>query len=334
MTEENRNEILQKLIFSAQNENKFTLMDLKDYLLGEHVDSDEDVAFFREELSKLGLIAEEIDSEDSDYIEEPSSDEIADLEEEGEEDDLLSDEDDMMGEDEADSIDLIDEPTDAELSKVEEEESEDEDEDEEDEENLDERDSYTKSFIRENFSDGSVAEGISNIDEDVEQVVRNRPNILGTDKGETSSDDPIRLYLREIGRETLLTADEEVELSKQMEEGALIIKNVIQQSGIMITCFTQILEKLNTKYEEAEDYNAKDQKELITEQKRYSSFYREGLKECQSALKNYNELKQNKFASGEEILHNDELIKKKHQLLKKLSQIEIQPEEITTLNFW
>ena len=97
----------------------------------------------------------------------------------------------------------------------------------------------------------------------------------------------------------------------------------------MITCFTQILEKLNTKYEEAEDYNAKDQKELITEQKRYSSFYREGLKECQSALKNYNELKQNKFASGEEILHNDELIKKKHQLLKKLSQIEIQPEEIT-----
>ena len=329
MTEENRNEILQKLIFSAQNENKFTLMDLKDYLLGEHVDSDEDVAFFREELSKLGLIAEEIDSEDSDYIEEPSSDEIADLEEEGEEDDLLSDEDDMMGEDEADSIDLIDEPTDAELSKVEEEESEDEDEDEEDEENLDERDSYTKSFIRENFSDGSVAEGISNIDEDVEQVVRNRPNILGTDKGETSSDDPIRLYLREIGRETLLTADEEVELSKQMEEGALIIKNVIQQSGIMITCFTQILEKLNTKYEEAEDYNAKDQKELITEQKRYSSFYREGLKECQSALKNYNELKQNKFASGEEILHNDELIKKKHQILKKLSQIEIQPEEIT-----
>ncbi|MBO6000567.1 MAG: RNA polymerase sigma factor RpoD [Spirochaetales bacterium] len=325
MTEENRNEILQKLIFSAQNENKFTLMDLKDYLLSEHVDSDEDIAFFKEELSKLGLIAEENESDDSDFIEEPSSDEIEGMEEEGEEDDDLL----MEEEDEGDSIDLIDEPTDAELSKVEEEESEDEDEEEEDEDNLDERDSYTKSFIRENYSDGSVSEGISNIDEDVEQVVRNRPNILGTDKGETSSDDPIRLYLREIGRETLLTADEEVELSKQMEEGALIIKNVIQQSGIMITCFTQILEKLNTKYEEAEDYNAKDQKELITEQKRYASFYREGLKECQSALKNYNELKQNKFASGEEVLHNDELVKKKNQLLKKLSQIEIQPEEIT-----
>lgn len=328
MTEENRSEILQKLIYSAQNENSFTIADLNEYLLSEHVDSEEDIAFFRDELRSKGLLIENSDEEESDFIDEPTSDEIADMEDEGEEDDLLASEDD---EDllEDNPIDLMDEPTDEDLEKVEEEESEDEDEDEDDEENLDERDSYTKSFIRENFSESAGAEVMTNIDEDVEQAVRNRPSVLGTDKGETSSDDPIRLYLREIGRETLLTADEEVELSKQMEEGALIIKNVIQQSGIMITSFTQILEKLNTKYEEAEDYNAKDQKELITEQKRYCTFYKESLKECQSALKNYNELKQNKFASGEEVLHNDELVKKKTNLLKKLSQIEIQPEEIT-----
>ncbi len=328
MTEENRSEILQKLIYSAQNENSFTIADLNEYLLSEHVDSEEDIAFFRDELRSKGLLIENSDEEESDFIDEPTSDEIADMEDEGEEDDLLASEDD---EDllEDNPIDLMDEPTDEDLEKVEEEESEDDDEDEDDEENLDERDSYTKSFIRENFSESAGAEVMTNIDEDVEQAVRNRPSVLGTDKGETSSDDPIRLYLREIGRETLLTADEEVELSKQMEEGALIIKNVIQQSGIMITSFTQILEKLNTKYEEAEDYNAKDQKELITEQKRYCTFYKESLKECQSALKNYNELKQNKFASGEEVLHNDELVKKKTNLLKKLSQIEIQPEEIT-----
>ena len=328
MTEENRSEILQKLIYCAQNENSFTIADLNEYLLSEHVDSEEDIAFFRDELRSKGLLIENSDEEESDFIDEPTSDEIADMEDEGEEDDLLASEDD---EDllEDNPIDLMDEPTDEDLEKVEEEESEDEDEDEDDEENLDERDSYTKSFIRENFSESAGAEVMTNIDEDVEQAVRNRPSVLGTDKGETSSDDPIRLYLREIGRETLLTADEEVELSKQMEEGALIIKNVIQQSGIMITSFTQILEKLNTKYEEAEDYNAKDQKELITEQKRYCTFYKESLKECQSALKNYNELKQNKFASGEEVLHNDELVKKKTNLLKKLSQIEIQPEEIT-----
>ena len=331
MTDESRNEILQKLLYSAQNENTFTLSDLSEYLLAEHVDSEEDIAYFKNELSKRNLLIEDSEDEESDFIAEPTSDDIEDLDEEA--DDLLEPEDDedLLHDDEGD-LDLIDEPTDAELEKVEEDESEDEDEDEEDEdeENLDERDSYTKTFIRENFSDGiGASEGIANIDEDVEQAVRNRPSVLGTDKGETSSDDPIRLYLREIGRETLLTADEEVELSKQMEEGALIIKQVIQQSGIMITCFTHILEKLNVKYEEAEDFNAKDQKELITEQKRYSSFYKESLKDCQSALRSYNELKQSKFASGEEVLHNDDLVKKKAQLLKKLSQIEIQPEEIT-----
>jgi RNA polymerase primary sigma factor len=332
MTDETRNEILQKLLYSAQNENTFTLSDLSEYLLAEHVDSEEDIAYFKNELSKRNLLIEDSEDEESDFIAEPTSDDIEDLDDGA--DDLLEPEDDedLLHDDEAD-LDLIDEPTDAELEKVEEDESDDEDEEDEDEdeENLDERDSYTKTFIRENFSDGIGASegGISNIDEDVEQAVRNRPSVLGTDKGETSSDDPIRLYLREIGRETLLTADEEVELSKQMEEGALIIKQVIQQSGIMITCFSQILEKLNVKYEEAEDFNAKDQKELITEQKRYSSFYKESLKECQNALRSYNELKQSKFASGEEVLHNDELVKKKAQLLKKLSQIEIQPEEIT-----
>ena len=50
MTEENRSEILQKLIYSAQNENSFTISDLNEYLLSEHVDSEEDIAFFQEQL--------------------------------------------------------------------------------------------------------------------------------------------------------------------------------------------------------------------------------------------------------------------------------------------
>lgn len=324
MTEENKQEILQKLVYSAQNENKFTMSDLKEYLLSEHVDADEDVEFFKTQLEKKNLLISDNDVESADFIDEPPTDEIDGMDEE--EDDALlgSDEDDEILSD--DGLDSLDVP---ESEEPEDEHDDDDDDLEEDDDSIDEKDSYTKSFIRENFNDGSgPMETMANIDEDVEHAVH-RPSVLGTDKGETSSDDPIRLYLREIGKETLLTAEEEVELSKQMEEGALIIKSVIQKSGIMITCFAAILEKLNTRYEDAEDYSAKDQKELITEQKRYSTFYKESLKEFQSTLRNYVELKQNKLASGEEVLKNDELVKKKHQLLKKLSQIELQPEEIT-----
>ena len=324
MTEENKQEILQKLIYSAQNENKFTVSDLKEYLLSEHVDADEDIEYFRNQLEKKNLIISESDVETPDFIEEPPTDEMEEIEDEEEDDALLGgDEDDEILTDDVDALD-VQEPAESE------DETDDEDDDDLDDEDdrIDEKDSYTKSFILENFNDGSgPMDTMANIDEDVEHAVH-RPSVLGTDKGETSSDDPIRLYLREIGKETLLTAEEEVELSKQMEEGSLIIKGVIHKSGIMITCFANILEKLNTRYEDAEDYSAKDQKELITEQKRYSTFYKESLKEFQSALRNYVELKQNKLASGEEVLKNDELVKKKNQLLKKLSQIELQPEEI------
>ena len=327
MTEETRQEILQKLIYSAQNENKFTLSDLKDFLFAEHVDSDEDIEYFKNQLEKKNLLISENDEDPDDFIDEPPTDE--NIDEMGEEeDDLLASEDDEEGILPDESLDVLSEP---EPDDSEEESDEDEDDEleDEDDERLDEKDTYTKNFILENFNDSSgPIEPMANIDEDVEHAVH-RPTVLGTDKGETSSDDPIRVYLREIGKETLLTAEEEVELSKQMEEGALIISNVIHKSGIMITCFVDILEKLNTKYEEAEDFNAKDQKELITEQKRYANYYKDTLKEVQSQLRNYAELKQNKLASGEEILKNDELVKKKNQILKKLSQIELQPEEIT-----
>ena len=129
MTEENRSEILQKLIYSAQNENKFTLLDLKDYLLGEHVVADEDIAFFRDEMSKMGLLIEEDDADDGDFIEEPTSDDIEEIEDVEEEDDeLLGDEEDD------EDLNLIEEPTNEDLDKVEEEESDDEDEDEDEDE--------------------------------------------------------------------------------------------------------------------------------------------------------------------------------------------------------
>ena len=55
-----------------------------------------------------------------------------------------------------------------------------------------------------------------------------RSRLVNSDK-ESNVDDPIRLYLREIGKENLLTAEQEVELSKTMEQGNNIIKDVIKK---------------------------------------------------------------------------------------------------------
>jgi RNA polymerase primary sigma factor len=66
----------------------------------------------------------------------------------------------------------------------------------------------------------------------------------------------------------------------------------------------------------------------MNDQKRYLQFYREILKEIGTPLKNYMELKKNTIATGGDILHDEPFAKKRSMLLKKLSKIELQPEEI------
>ncbi|OHD65844.1 MAG: RNA polymerase subunit sigma, partial [Spirochaetes bacterium GWF2_52_7] len=157
-----------------------------------------------------------------------------------------------------------------------------------------------------------------------------RSGILGSDKSDSSVDDPIRLYLREIGRENLLNAEQEVELSKRMEEGAEIIKNVILKSGVLISSFNDIMEVVNTRFDEEElEFSPKELKEKMNDQKRYVQFYREVLKDISAPLKNYIELKKKTVATGGEILLDESFSKKRVTLLKKLSKVELQPEEIS-----
>ncbi|NCB28810.1 MAG: sigma-70 family RNA polymerase sigma factor, partial [Clostridia bacterium] len=267
-----------------------------------------------------------------------------DLEEEPDEEDMLVDDsledDDELGVDAL--IDDFPEHHDDEKSADKKKGKDDgDDDDDEDDASLDDEEDASPS-IKHAWSgigtdDDSVGSGerfvdISSLDDhdgDIDHIRHN--TILGTDKSDTSGDDPIRLYLREIGKENLLTADQEVELSKKMEDGALIIKEVIQESGVMITRFHEIIKTLNTKIEgQEEEYNAKDYKELVTNQKRYSQYYKEQLKDVQAALKNYISKKEQMISSGEDVLNDEGLAKTRGTLLKKLAKVELQPEEITS----
>ena len=63
----------------------------------------------------------------------------------------------------------------------------------------------------------SVDDDASSSDEDVQKVVEevNSKKRLISGEKDSGGDDPVRLYLREIGKENLLTAEQEVELSKK-----------------------------------------------------------------------------------------------------------------------
>ena len=68
--------------------------------------------------------------------------------------------------------------------------------------------------------DGSTAaDQLARDDEQRSAVVETRGAAQAHDPGSTNLDDPVRMYLREIGRVSLLTGEREVELAMAMERG-------------------------------------------------------------------------------------------------------------------
>ena len=113
-----------------------------------------------------------------------------------------------------------------------------------------------------------------------------KKQLMHSDK-EVNGDDPVRLYLREIGKENLLTADQEVSLSKEMEEGENIIKDVIKKSGILIPEFYSIGVKAFSRVDVQPGRNRKEINEEMTEKRRLKTCYSEYVKPVFSEMKAY-----------------------------------------------
>jgi len=169
-------------------------------------------------------------------------------------------------------------------------------------------------------------------EDEEEDEERDSGKILASDK-DGIVDDPIRLYLREIGGESLLTAEQEVQLSQQMEEGENILKRVISRSGMIIPEFYKLSMKTFSRFDPKEaDMSKKEISDMMAERRRLNQFYRDSLKDVSSLLKSYMEAKNKVLTMGGNILEDAALRKKARTIMNHLKNVDIQQEEIQKLS--
>ncbi|HEQ71549.1 MAG TPA: sigma-70 family RNA polymerase sigma factor, partial [Spirochaetia bacterium] len=169
-------------------------------------------------------------------------------------------------------------------------------------------------------------------EEQREEKANKKKKLVYAEGKESSNDDPIRLYLREIGKENLLTAEQEVILSKKMEEGGQIITKVILDSNILINEFYRICRKALSKRDPREmNLSKKEVSEILAERKRLNIFYRDAIRDVFPKLKEYHEHKKQYEDFKDELLSNADLAKKRTSILNQLKKVTYQLDEINAI---
>lgn len=198
---------------------------------------------------------------------------------------------------------------------------------------MEEADALLEEDAEDDVDDEDLADALEDDDTIVEAKIdeTGSQRLVTTSDKEITIDDPIKLYLREIGKENLLTADQEVYLSKKMEDGQNIIIDVIKNSGMMIPEFFIIAQKAFTKIDIHEQGRArKEINEEMAEKRRLKSSYSMILKPLREEMKQYMLLKRqlNENDQSIAIFQDPQLVAFRDKIIPELQRIEIQTEEI------
>lgn len=169
---------------------------------------------------------------------------------------------------------------------------------------------------------------------DIDDEVKKEWNVFDT--SDDKIDDPIRLYLREIGKKRLLSAEEEVQFAKEMREGERQIVEIIKKSGIFIFELYKIMQNLNREKDSGTEifaYNSKNyhEYEKRSENKRLSQLYRDVIKQIGGKLKEYMQYKAQLYVSGKKNSDVAKLQSMKAHLLKKIQHLFIDASEVHRL---
>ena len=177
------------------------------------------------------------------------------------------------------------------------------------------------------LEDEDVADDTDHADKPPAAVSR---KLVYNDK-DSAVDDPIRLYLREIGRETLLTAKDEVDLSKEMETGENIVKELLTSSGAVIPPFYTIAERAVRDAREP-NLTKKEASEFLADRRRLNAWYKDAIRELYPDLKGYVEAKKRIAEEGGEVIGNDRLAELRAPILRSLKNIAFHQDEISKVS--
>ncbi len=148
------------------------------------------------------------------------------------------------------------------------------------------------------------------------------------------SDDPVKLYLKQIGKEKLLTSKEEIELSEMMENGENIIKEILHQSGILIPSMHDLAKRAFTRkpapisFNNDQVFHNEGDQDVHSERRRLNQYYKNSLRPLYSSLKQYMEYKRQLIEQDGEIEHDDNLKQQSDDLRPSLQKIDLYQEEI------
>ncbi|WP_433996714.1 RNA polymerase sigma factor RpoD [Borrelia venezuelensis] len=150
---------------------------------------------------------------------------------------------------------------------------------------------------------------------------------------DSNSEDPIRLYLKEIGKEFLLTGNQEVELAKQMDSGESIIENILKNEGLVIENYYNLVNAIYSRVDKEEFFKKEKEREkdnnfdYYNKKKRITSFYKASLKPFQDRLTKYIERKHSLYELGEDIFEESITSERLH-IKEMLKSVPLYQEEL------
>lgn len=185
------------------------------------------------------------------------------------------------------------------------------------------------------------AHNIQLVDEDIEDPEAKagekneaeKKRLLYNKKESSADDDPMKVYLREIGKEHLLTIEQEAELGELIENGKNIIKGVIKKSGMVITEFYHIHQRAFSKKEPRKlELTEKETAEYFAECRRLNQSYRGTLALIGEDLQNYAETKRRIIRGGGDIHEDTGLCNLRTRIMTAIESAEIHPDEIAAFS--